>query len=45
MSSIDHLQLAFGALLAHKLRTGLSMLGIAIGIAVGLATWYQDRRR
>jgi putative ABC transport system permease protein len=33
VSFLDHLRLAFGALLAHKLRTGLSMLGVAIGVA------------
>ena len=29
----DLLQLAFGAIVSHRLRSGLSMLGIAIGIA------------
>ncbi len=32
MDRRDHLRLAFGALRGHRLRTGLSMLGIAIGI-------------
>ena len=33
MLAADHLRLSFGALSAHRLRSALSMLGIAIGIA------------
>lgn len=33
MSTLDLLRLAFGAIHRHRLRTGLSLLGLAIGVA------------